>query len=197
MGPDRAGPTSSRPGWSSPRAGGIRPGSRTAVAALPVSFWPELLEARWQARLLQVTELSLAFHDTAERGGHAGDRAASRELRRLQQRTVAARRALADTEEALGRLSARSRTTGATRWVKGGASSRRPWSLLCRRIGRNLPVGITALGVQVCTRDRCFRCSGPRLHLCVRQAEVADDIIDPPAVPAFMGRRRGARRQRG
>jgi hypothetical protein len=34
-----------------------------------VSFWQELLEARWQARLLQVTELSLAFHDTAERGG--------------------------------------------------------------------------------------------------------------------------------
>jgi hypothetical protein len=34
-----------------------------------VSFWRELLEARRQARLLQVTELSLAFHDTAERAG--------------------------------------------------------------------------------------------------------------------------------
>jgi hypothetical protein len=62
-----------------------------------------------------------------------------------------------------------SRTTGVTRWVKGGASSRRPRPLPCRRIGRSLRVGITALGVQPCTRDRGFRRSGPRLHL-MRQA---------------------------
>jgi RNA polymerase-binding transcription factor DksA len=91
-----------------------RPGSSDAVAVFPVSFWRGLLEKRWQARLAQVTELSVAFYQTGERsgagtggGGASGaDAAAGRELRRLQRRTAAARRALADTEEALGRLAA-------------------------------------------------------------------------------------------
>ena len=104
------------PGWPAfgPAAAGSRQGNRLpagpdrtdAVAALPASRWRQLLEARWQARLSQVTELSLAFYETGERTSPGADGASTRELRRLQWRTVIARRALADTEEALGRLSA-------------------------------------------------------------------------------------------
>ena len=46
-------------------------GRTDAVAVLPVSFWRSLLEKRWQARLLQVTELSVAFYETGERTGRA------------------------------------------------------------------------------------------------------------------------------
>ena len=80
-----------------------------AGPGLPLPRWRGLLEAQWQARLREVTELALAYHDTAERapGGPGRDgRAAAPQLRRLMQRAVAARRALADTEEALRRVSA-------------------------------------------------------------------------------------------
>jgi membrane protein DedA with SNARE-associated domain/RNA polymerase-binding transcription factor DksA len=93
---------------------------RTAPAAVPASRsgdrhpmflpgWRRLLEARWHERLARVTELSLAYHDTAERlrrASQPGGQASSGELRRLMQEAVAARRALADTEDALARLSA-------------------------------------------------------------------------------------------
>jgi DnaK suppressor protein len=67
--------------------------------------WRALLEARWQARLGEVTELSLAYHGAAaaDPDGH-GD--GQQETQRLLRRTVAARRKLADVEEALGRLAA-------------------------------------------------------------------------------------------
>ena len=79
--------------------------------------WRVRLESRWRARLLEVTELSLAYHDAAAApvpstgpgdGGPAGGRhpAGGRQLRRLLNRAVTARRALADTEEALVRLAA-------------------------------------------------------------------------------------------
>jgi DnaK suppressor protein len=69
--------------------------------------WRALLEARWQARLRQITELSLAYHDAAATGAHqSGDRAAAAKLRDILRRTVATRRALADIEEALARLPA-------------------------------------------------------------------------------------------
>ena len=69
--------------------------------------WRGLLEARWQARLRQITELSLAYHDAAETDAHqSGDHAAAAELRDIMRRTVATRRAFADIEEALARLSA-------------------------------------------------------------------------------------------
>ena len=78
----------------------------TRIAAFSGAYWRELLVSRWQAELAQVTELSLAFQQAAE-GADAGTGfAAGRDVRRLEWRTVAARRALADTEEALGRLSA-------------------------------------------------------------------------------------------
>jgi DnaK suppressor protein len=69
--------------------------------------WRALLEARWQARLREVTELSLAYHVAAATvPGGAGDGAGQPEVKALLRRTVAARRKLADVEEALGRLAA-------------------------------------------------------------------------------------------
>ena len=85
------------------------------VSDLPVSYWRALLDARWQAEVRRVTELSLAFCDTAEQmqvfaspaGQDAGElRWATGRLRRAENRTVAARRSLADIEEAMGRLTA-------------------------------------------------------------------------------------------
>lgn len=87
---------------------------RSAGALVPVlpapraPRWRSLLEDRWQARLQEVTELSLAYHDAAAAPalGTDGDEAqpAKRRLRRLLRQAVTARRALADTEDALTRL---------------------------------------------------------------------------------------------
>ena len=67
-------------------------------------YWRALLEDRWRARLQEVTMLSLAYHQAAAPpDGQDGD-AGSQRAERLLRRTVAARRKLADIEEALGRL---------------------------------------------------------------------------------------------
>ena len=68
-----------------------------------------LLEAQWRDQLQEVTELSLAYHEAASAAAAASaeapaGRPGERKVRKLLRRTVAARRALADTEEALGRL---------------------------------------------------------------------------------------------
>lgn len=69
--------------------------------------WRALLEARWRARLQEVTELALAYHDAAAAGrGTSGSYEGQLRLRGLLRQTIASRRALADTEEALARLSA-------------------------------------------------------------------------------------------
>jgi RNA polymerase-binding transcription factor DksA len=65
--------------------------------------WRALLETRWRARLEEVTELSLAYHRAAMPEGRVGD-AVPEQAQRLLRRTVAARRKLADIEEALARL---------------------------------------------------------------------------------------------
>jgi RNA polymerase-binding transcription factor DksA len=77
-------------------------GERTVRAAdLPGGpRWRAVLEARWQDRLQKVTELSLAFHDA----GGAEPHRSPGSLRRLMQRATAARRELADTDDALSRL---------------------------------------------------------------------------------------------
>lgn len=71
--------------------------------------WRSILEDRWQARLAEVTELSLAYHAVSAiadtRAGQAAPEADAH-ARRLLRRTVTARRKLADVEEALTRLSA-------------------------------------------------------------------------------------------
>jgi RNA polymerase-binding transcription factor DksA len=67
---------------------------------------------RWRARLQEVTELALAYHEAAAAAGHGGSGEGRLQverllrLQRLLRRTVISRRALADTEEALARLSA-------------------------------------------------------------------------------------------
>ena len=69
--------------------------------------WRALLEARWQARVREVTELSLAYHVAAAAvPDGTGDGAGQPEIQALLHRAVAARRKLADVEEALGRLAA-------------------------------------------------------------------------------------------
>jgi DnaK suppressor protein len=65
--------------------------------------WRALLEARWQDRLEELTELSLAYHIAADRPGILGDEP---EIQALLRRAVAARRKLEDVEEALARLAA-------------------------------------------------------------------------------------------
>jgi RNA polymerase-binding transcription factor DksA len=90
------------------------PADRMADATMPARRpgraprWRSILEARWHARLQEVTELSVAYHDAAAAPalGASGDEAppARRRLRRLLRQAVTARRALADTEDALARL---------------------------------------------------------------------------------------------
>lgn len=99
-------------------------GRYPAAGSLP--YWRAVLEARWQAQLVQLTELSLEFHEAAAavHGATAGDPTVARDrapagpggppgrdavharrrLRALARRTVAARRALADIDEALARV---------------------------------------------------------------------------------------------
>lgn len=83
--------------------------AESAVGSAPSTrsggpHWRAPLEDRWRARLQEVTELSLAYHQAA---APADDRNGDAELlraQRLLRRTVAARRKLADIEEALARL---------------------------------------------------------------------------------------------
>ena len=107
-------PPASWPGLA-PGRRAAGPGGQAADAtqgpapSLLLPAWRTLLEARWQERLSTVISLSLAYHDAAERSdGEQGvaDQPESPQLRRLMREAVAARRALSDTEEALGRLSA-------------------------------------------------------------------------------------------
>lgn len=69
-------------------------------------YWRALLESRWRACLQEVTELSLAYHAATGEPDRSGDRAAHLEAQTLLNHAVAARRELADVEDALGRLAA-------------------------------------------------------------------------------------------
>ena len=70
--------------------------------ATPAVAWRSRLEARWQAWLREVTELSLAYHAVAPASADVRGDGADR----LMRRAVAARRRLADVEDALARLAA-------------------------------------------------------------------------------------------
>jgi DnaK suppressor protein len=105
---NRTPPASQRPGPNA-RVGNqltAYPQPATAVIAFPVPCWRAVLETQWQYRVAQITELSLAFHTAAERTGYTSLHRAAPELARLQRRTAAARRALANIDDALARLSA-------------------------------------------------------------------------------------------
>jgi RNA polymerase-binding transcription factor DksA len=92
----------------SPRA---RPDSGSDIDAAHLApeatpRWRALLESHWRARLERVTELSLAFYDAEEASAHpaAGQPATARQARPLLREAVAERRALAEIEAALARL---------------------------------------------------------------------------------------------
>jgi RNA polymerase-binding transcription factor DksA len=99
--------------------------------------WRALLEARWQARVREVTELSLAYHVAAATApGGTGDAGAQPDSRALLGRTVAARRKLADVEDALGRLAA------------GSFGS-------CEQCGSAIPAGLLATAPETRYCPRC------------------------------------------
>jgi len=110
--------------------------------------WRALLEARWQARLRELTELSLAYHvaiasapDRAGSGsgiGSGSGLAAEPEAQGLLRRAVTARRKLADVEEALSRLAA-------------GEFGR------CEQCGAQIPDGLLAAAPEIWY---CARCDG-------------------------------------
>jgi RNA polymerase-binding transcription factor DksA len=104
--------------------------------------WRALLEARWQARVEEVTELSLAYHVAAAAvpdGTGTGGRPA--EITALLRRAVEARRKLADTEEALGRLAA------------GRFGS-------CEQCGAPIPAGLLAVMPETRYCPRCDAAPG-------------------------------------
>lgn len=83
-------------------AGNRAPASSRAAGG---PTWRAVLEAQWRARVEEVTELSLAYHDAAAVTAPASAAGpADGKLRQLLRRAVAARRALADTDDALARL---------------------------------------------------------------------------------------------
>ena len=78
---------------------GDSPGPARDAPAVRAPYWRALLEARWRARLQEVTELSLAYHraaaavpDVPVAAGPHSTTPGQRELARLLRRTVAARR---------------------------------------------------------------------------------------------------------
>jgi RNA polymerase-binding transcription factor DksA len=101
--------------------------ARVLPSGTPGPHWRALLESRWQARLREVTELSLAYHVAASAGpGGSADGATQQEVQTLLSRAVGARRKLANVEEALGRLAA------------GNFGS-------CEQCGSQIPAGLLAI----------------------------------------------------
>ena len=98
--------------------------------------WRALLEARWQARLRELTELSLAYHVAIASAGASAS--GQPEAQGLLRRAVTARRKLADVEEALSRLAA-------------GAFGR------CEQCGAQIPDGLLATAPEI---RYCARCDG-------------------------------------
>jgi DnaK suppressor protein len=141
------------------------------AADFPVSYWRGLLDSRWQAEVRRVTELSLAFCDAAEHmrkfasppGQEAGElQLAAGLLRRAEGRAVAARRSLADIEDAMGRLTAgrfgrceQCGTDMPARWL-----TRRPEARYCPRCSPGA-VATTRLARPPATRPVLTRLLAP------------------------------------
>jgi len=122
------------------------PTERSTAASAPLGGrdgprWRALLEARWQARLEELTELALAYHAA---GDVPGDEPGPQEPQTLLRRAVAARRKLKDVEEALARLAA-------------GSFGR------CEQCGSEIPPGLLALIPEARYCPRCDTApGGPR-----------------------------------
>ena len=95
-------------------AAAVRPGPAAPPAAAHLApdtmpRWRALLESHWRARLERVTELSLAYHEAEDASAGpppaSGQSARAQSGRALLRRAVAQRRALAEIEAALARLS--------------------------------------------------------------------------------------------
>ena len=89
----------------------MKPTERSSVASAPLEGrdgprWRALLEARWQARLEELTELALAYHAAEDVPETTGDEPGRPEAQTLLRQAVTARRKLEDVEEALARLAA-------------------------------------------------------------------------------------------
>jgi hypothetical protein len=84
-----------------PLTAGVRTWPRARVPARGAR-WRRLLEDRWRDRLSQLTVTALAYHDAA--GVAGADPGGGPSLPALLTRASAARRALADVEDALARL---------------------------------------------------------------------------------------------
>jgi DnaK suppressor protein len=122
----------------------MMPTERSTLASAPLGGrdgprWRALLEARWQARLEELTELALAYHAAAEVPAGTGDDPGSPEAQTLLRRAVAARRKLEDVEEALARLAA-------------GSFGR------CEQCGSEIPPGLLGL---IPEARYCSRCDAP------------------------------------
>jgi RNA polymerase-binding transcription factor DksA len=113
-------------------------------AGTPGPRWRARLEARWQAHVQEVTELSLAYHVAAAAvPGGTGDGAGQPEIAALLRRAVKARRKLADVEDALARLAA------------GRFGS-------CEQCGSPIPAGLLTTAPQTRYCPRCDAPSGER-----------------------------------
>lgn len=113
-------------------------------------YWRALLESRWQVRLREVTKLSLAYHTAASEPAGSDARAAQA----LLYRAVAARRELANVEEALGRLAAG--TFGA-----------------CEQCGAQIPAGLLASIPETRYCARCELLSGSKGLAGVQELRIA------------------------
>jgi DnaK suppressor protein len=132
-------------------------------AGTPGPRWRALLEARWQAYVQEVTELSLAYHVAAAAvPDGTGDGAGQPEVAALLRRAVGARRKLADIEDALARL------------ATGRFGS-------CEQCGSPVPAGLLTAAPE--TRY-CARCDAPSGEVSSGElppAEAGPDGIRPLA----------------
>jgi DnaK suppressor protein len=123
---------------------------RVTAAGRDRAWWRALLETRWQARLEELTERSLAYHraegaildarGASRIGQQGGGEVGLREAQALLSLAVSARRKLIDVEEALGRLAT-------------GEFGR------CEQCGAAIPAGLLAL---IPEARYCLRCdTGP------------------------------------
>lgn len=134
-------------------------------AGAPGPRWRALLEARWQAYVQEVTELSLAYHVAAAAvPDGTGDGAGQPEVAALLRRAVGARRKLADIEDALARL------------ATGRFGS-------CEQCGSPVPAGLLRAAPE--TRY-CARCDAPSAE--VPSGELPPAEAGPDGVRPLAGR---------